>query len=605
MIRRVLIANRGEIAIRISHTLREMGISTVAVFTEPDKDALHTRMMDDTHAIASYLDAPEIVRTAKDCRADAIHPGYGFLSESPALSAACEQAGIVFIGPRPDTIRAMGDKLASKSIMEKAGVPVVPSWDAEPRSSEFPVLVKAVCGGGGKGIRLVESPAELKDAMASASREAAAAFGDDRVFVEKYIRRPRHIEFQILGDSHGNAIHVFERECSIQRRHQKIIEETPSPAMTLELRAQMGEAAVAAARAVDYRGAGTVEFMLDPAGRFYFLEMNTRLQVEHPVTEMTTGLDLVREQVLIASGGKLTYTQSDLQQIGHSIECRIYAEEAEEHFRPSTGTIEMFEPPGGPGIRLDSGVAAGSKVTYHFDPMLAKLVVWAPSRSAAIARMKRALCDFVLLGVRNNIEFLGRIISTEDFISGKIDTSFLDHHPDVFVISSEVPPEALLAASRALSITEGRRDAWSSGPWRNSNDVSRASLPFRLLDSHHAEISGKRRRFYVLRGRDSDTVWLDGHTYHLDRANSARSADATAISTSGEIRALMPGKLLRVEVAVGDAVVEKQPVATMESMKMETTLHAPKAGRITEIRRQPGEVVEMGEILMVIEIDKM
>jgi len=604
MIRKVLIANRGEIAIRISQTLREMGIQAVAAFTEPDKDALHTRMAAETRAIVSYLDAEEIVRTAKDCGADAIHPGYGFLSESPAFSAACEQAGIVFIGPRPDTIRAMGDKLASKRTMEKAGVPVVPSWDNDPRSSDFPVLVKAVGGGGGRGIRLVESAAELMDAMASASREAAAAFGDDRIFVEKYILQPRHIEFQILGDSHGNAIHVFERECSIQRRHQKIIEETPSPAMTPELRAQMGEAAVAAARAVDYRGAGTVEFILDPSGRFYFLEMNTRLQVEHPITEMTTGLDLVREQMLIAAGGKLSYNQSDLRQIGHSIECRIYAEEAEEHFRPSTGAIEIFEPPIGPGIRLDSGVAAGSKVTYHFDPMLAKLIVWAPSRSAAIARMERALDDFVLLGVRNNIEFLRRIVSTEDFASGNIDTGFLDRHPDVFIAPFEIPPAALLAASHGLSNTQGHRDVWSSGPWRNSSDASRADVPFRLLDSHHAEISGMRHRFYVLHRRDSDTVWLDGHTYHLYPANKGGAAHAAATPASGEIRALMPGKLLRVEVAPGQAVAEKQAVAVMESMKMETTLHAPNAGRVTGIRRQPGETVEMGEILMVIETNK-
>src|SRR5881409_2859823 len=349
MIRKVLIANRGEIAIRISYTLREMGIDAAAVFTAADEGALHAHLAREAHLVTSYLDIDDMIRTATDAAADAIHPGYGFLSENAALSAACAQAGIVFIGPAPETIRRMGDKLESKRVMQEAGVPVVPIWQDEPPDSEYPVLVKAAGGGGGKGMRLVERPADLAGAMASASREAANAFGDARVFVEKYIRRPRHIEFQILGDSHGNTIHVFERECSIQRRHQKIIEETPSTALTPELRLQMGAAAVAAAKAANYRGAGTVEFILDAAGNFYFLEMNTRIQVEHPVTEMTTGLDLVREQVRIASGEKLSYAQADLRQTGHSIECRVYAEVPEEDFRPSTGTIELYEPPAGPG----------------------------------------------------------------------------------------------------------------------------------------------------------------------------------------------------------------------------------------------------------------
>lgn len=472
MIRKVLIANRGEIAIRIAYTLREMGIATVAVFTEPDRNALHVSSSTERRQIGSYLDAAEIVRTAMEAGADAIHPGYGFLSENAAFSAACEESGITFIGPVPETIRALGDKLESKRVMQQAGVPVVPVWEGDPPASEFPVMVKAAGGGGGKGMRLVQSPAELAEAKASASREAAAAFGDDRVFVEKYIHQPRHIEFQILGDSQGNAIHVFERECSIQRRHQKIIEETPSPAVTAELRRQMGSAATRAANAVTYRGAGTVEFLLDASGRFYFLEINTRLQVEHPVTEMTTGLDLVREQILIASGQALSHVQSDLRQTGHSIECRIYAEVAEENFRPDTGAIQVFEPPTGPGIRLDSGVARGSIVSHHFDPMLAKLIVWAPSRQAAINRMKRALEDFVLLGVRNNIEFLHRTISSADFREGRVDTAFLNRHPELFETTSGIPIEALLVASttqvRNLPTTRRHASAWSSGPWRNS-----------------------------------------------------------------------------------------------------------------------------------------
>jgi acetyl/propionyl-CoA carboxylase alpha subunit len=473
VIRKVLIANRGEIAIRISHTLREMGIGVVNVFTDADKDSLHARMALELRQISSYLDAKEIVQTARESEADAIHPGYGFLSENPSLAEECANAGIAFIGPSADTIRIMGDKLESKRRMQKAGVPVVPTWPEEPPAHEFPVLVKAVGGGGGKGMRLVEAPAQLKDALASASREAAAAFGDDRVFVEKYIRKPRHIEFQILGDTSGNAVHVFERECSIQRRHQKIIEETPSPVMTPELRAQMGAAAVAAAKAVSYCSAGTVEFILDPAGKFYFLEMNTRLQVEHPITEMTAGLDLVREQVRIASGEELRYAQSDLRQTGHAIECRIYAEVPEENFRPSIGTIGIFKSPSGPWVRLDSGVEEGSPVTPHFDPMLAKLVVWAPDRADAINRMKRALDDFVLLGVRNNIDFLNRVISTPDFAAGKLHTGFLSEHPEVFSTSAEIPEEVRLLASlkpsKSISFKESSRpDVWTSGPWRNA-----------------------------------------------------------------------------------------------------------------------------------------
>lgn len=470
--RKALIANRGEIAIRIAFTLREMGIEPVAVFTDPDKESLHVRTSREIREISSYLDAREIVRAAKETGAEAIHPGYGFLSENPSLAEECQNAGILFIGPQPETIRTMGDKLESKRVMQKAGVPVVPAWSGDPPAGEFPVLVKAVGGGGGKGMRLVESPAGLKDAMASASREAAAAFGDDRVFVEKSIRRPRHIEFQILGDADGHAIHIFERECSIQRRHQKIIEETPSPVMTPELRAQMGAAAVAAARAVGYRSAGTVEFILDPSGKFYFLEMNTRLQVEHPVTEMTTGLDLVREQVLIASGHKLRYAQSDLRQTGHALECRIYAEVPEENFRPATGTIEVYEAPMGPGVRLDSGVAQGSIVSHHFDPIMAKLIAWAPTRDASIDRMKRALDDFVLLGIRNNIDFLNRVISSEDFAAGKLDTGFLAAHEPLLSPPSEIPPAVRAVASlkpRALSAKQDAfQDVWTSGAWRNS-----------------------------------------------------------------------------------------------------------------------------------------
>jgi acetyl/propionyl-CoA carboxylase alpha subunit len=478
VIRKVLVANRGEIAVRIFHTLREMGIRTVAAYTDPDARALHIKVADESHLIASYLDADAIVGAALTAGADAIHPGYGFLSESPSLPAACEKAGIVFIGPSTETIRVMGDKLESKTKMQAAGVPVVPVWSAKPPSDAYPVLIKAVGGGGGKGMRLVDKSADLDSAMKAAAREAAAAFGDNRVFIEKYIPKPRHIEFQILGDAHGNVVHVFERECSIQRRHQKIIEETPSTAMTPHLRAAMGAAAVTAAGTVGYRGAGTVEFILDEAGRFYFLEMNTRLQVEHPVTEMTTGLDLVREQIRIAEGEHLSVRQEDLRQTGHALECRIYAEVPEEKFRPATGPVAVYRPPSGPGIRLDSGIEEGSLIGIHFDPILAKLIAWAPTREAAIQRMQRALGEFVILGVQNNIEFLRRVISTEAFAAGALDTQFLDRHPDVFRSPfTQVPPAVLLAASLALDgaksiqapmTTLQFKDVWSAGEWRNT-----------------------------------------------------------------------------------------------------------------------------------------
>ena len=478
-IRKVLVANRGEIAIRIFQTLREMGIQTVAVYTDPDVHALHARSADETIRIESYLQADEIIRAAKATGADAIHPGYGFLSESTKLSSACEASGVRLIGPTTDTIRRMGDKLESKLLMKQAGVPVVPSWDSNPPDSEFPVLVKAVGGGGGKGMRRVDNPLQLAVALASASREAGKAFNDDRVFIEKYVSNPRHIEFQILGDTHGNVIHVFERECSIQRRHQKVIEETPSPVLTPELRERMGNAAVAAAKAVGYVNAGTVEFIVGPDGRFYFLEMNTRLQVEHPVTEMTTGLDLVREQIRITEGHPLSVSQADLKQTGHAIECRIYAEVPEENFRPDVGTVAVYRPPLGSGIRLDSGIQEGSEISVHYDPMLGKLVVWAGSRDAAIERMKRALAEFVLLGVRNNLEFLYRVIDHPEFGEGRIDTHFLERHPELALpAATELPFEALLAASlasgksTATAATGGGpaafTDVWTSGTWRIS-----------------------------------------------------------------------------------------------------------------------------------------
>ncbi len=433
---KVLIANRGEIALRVTRTLQEMGVEVVSVYTEPDADALHRRQADYAYPVDSYLDGAQLVGLARTVGAEAIHPGYGFLSENAGFAEACQQAGVKFIGPPVEAVRSMGDKLVAKSTMKKAGVPVVPSWSGPlEEASEgavgvgFPLLVKAAAGGGGKGMRRVDHPEQLEDALSRAASEARKAFGDDRVFLEKYIERPRHVEIQILGDEHGRIVHLGERECSIQRRYQKIIEESPSPALGSALRQQMGEAAVRAAQAIGYTNAGTVEFILNPEGNFYFLEVNTRLQVEHPVTEMVYGVDLVRLQVEVAQGCPLPFEQRQLVPMGAAIECRVYAEDPATGFLPSIGKVGVYEPPVGPGIRVDSGIEQGSEVTVHFDPMLAKLVVWASDREQARQKMLWALSRFVVLGVTTNIEFLARVTSHPEFAAGNTTTGFLDEYP--------------------------------------------------------------------------------------------------------------------------------------------------------------------------------
>lgn len=470
LFKKVLIANRGEIAVRVMKTLQEMGIGTVALASDPDLTAEHVRCADEVIHLPgekpadTYLQAEKILELAKARGVNAVHPGYGFLSENAAFAQECARAGIVFIGPKPNVIRDMGDKITAKNLMKKAGVPVVPGWSGELETDfsiirkeaeaiGYPILVKAAAGGGGKGMRLVHAANELEAAFAAAAREAQSAFGDARVFLEKYITRPRHIEFQIFGDHHGNVVHLFERECSIQRRHQKIIEETPSPALTPELRQQMGEAAVKAAQAMGYTNAGTVEFILAEDQSFYFLEVNTRLQVEHPVTEMTTHQDLVRLQVMVAAGLPLPFKQGDLKQDGHAIECRIYAEDPARNFMPGIGKLAFYRPPSGPFIRLDSGVREGSEVTVHYDPMLAKLIVWGKDRTAALEKMSWSLSRFAVLGVANNVEFLKAIIDHPQFISGDIHTHFLEAHP-ITTESDERPVEVLLLGALSSQIVK-------------------------------------------------------------------------------------------------------------------------------------------------------
>jgi len=497
--RKVLIANRGEIAVRIARTLREMNICVAAVHSEPDADAPHVAAADEAHNLGgqtsqeSYLRGDRIIEIAREIGAEAIHPGYGFLSENASFAEACNEAGIVFIGPTAPVIRTMGDKITAKRTMDAAGVPTVPGWssdtgatleDAQREAGRigFPLLIKASAGGGGKGMRVVHEAGGLAEAFGAAQREARAAFGDDRVFLERYIPVARHIEIQIIGDRAGNVVHLLERECSVQRRHQKLIEESPSPALDEDLRRRMGEAAVRGAQAIGYENAGTFEFMVEPDGRFHFLEVNARLQVEHPVTELVTGFDLVRLQMEVAAGHPLPIRQEDVSPRGHAIECRICAEDAARGFLPSTGTLRALEWPSGPGVRVDSGVREGSEVTVHYDPMIAKLIVHAPSRDAAIERMRRALHETCVLGVTTNAEFLGRVLDHPLFRAGNVTTRFLEEHP---LEAAAHPPDAaaLIAAALASRLSaEGSRTTtndtafagpaaktpWTSGAWRLS-----------------------------------------------------------------------------------------------------------------------------------------
>ncbi len=471
-IRKVLIANRGEIAVRVARTLREMGIAVVAVYSDIDRGALHVRVADEAYCIGgataaeSYLRIDAILDVAKRAGVDAIHPGYGFLSENPAFVDACNQAGVIFIGPPAAAMRQLGSKTAAREKMQAAGVPVVPGGTCSTaeealgvaKTIGFPVMLKASSGGGGKGMRLVDRPEDLPNAWERARSEAKKFFGDDTVYVEKAIIRPRHVEIQVLGDQHGNLVHLFERDCSIQRRNQKVVEETPSPVAPAELVERMGAIAVQGAKAVGYFSAGTFEFLLAEDGSFYFLEMNTRLQVEHPVTEWITGLDLVREMVRVARGETLGYAQSDVVRRGASIECRVYAEDPETGFLPSPGRIEHLSVPGGPGVRDDGGAYSGCDISSYYDPLISKLSVWAPTRELAVARMCRALSEYIVTGIRTNISFHERLFTNAEFVAGRYDTGFLDRHKETLLMDPHLDGQRAedLAIAVALSATAAR-----------------------------------------------------------------------------------------------------------------------------------------------------
>ena len=636
---KILIANRGEIACRIARTARRLGIRTVAVYSEADADALHVRTADEAVAIGgsapseSYLDGARIVRAALDTGAEAIHPGFGFLSENAGFVEAVEAAGLVFIGPGAAAIAAMGDKIESKRLAERAGVPVVPGDAGEVADAEgavasarrigYPVMVKASAGGGGKGMRIARSDAELRQVFGSTVNEAASAFGDGRVFVEKYVEEPRHIEVQVLADAHGNAVHLGERECSIQRRHQKVVEECPSPFLDEAMRAEMGARAVALARAVDYRSAGTVEFIVDRERNFYFLEMNTRLQVEHPVTEMVTGLDLVEQMLRVAAGEPLAFGQADVRLDGWAIEARVYAERPERNFAPSIGRLETFRPPPEEGgVRMDTGVVEGSEITMFYDPMIAKLAAHGATREEARLRLGEALARFAIGGVGHNIDFLAAIADRPRFAEGRLSTAFIDEEfPGGYDPASGAGAHRRLFAAVATALARGETVA-SGGAVRRDwavlleDDAAAVTVEpdgegLRLeIDGGPARLEGARPPGGThFEGRlDGEAVAVrveeDGAGWLLSfrgararvRAVPPRVAEFARLmpkkappDTSKVLLSPMPGLLVSLAVAEGDEVEVGQTLAVVEAMKMENVLRAERPGRVKSVPAAAGD----------------
>jgi propionyl-CoA carboxylase alpha chain len=638
MITTLLVANRGEIARRVFRTARAMGIRCVAVYADADAGASFLGDADEAVRLAEgYLDASGVIDAARLTGADAIHPGYGFLSENAAFAQAVIDAGITWVGPSPAVIDAMGDKLAAKRAAVAAGVPTLASTDDIAAADEvgYPLLVKAAAGGGGKGMRVVTEPAHLEEAVAAARREAASGFGDDRVFLERYVARSRHIEIQILGDAHGGLLHLGERECSIQRRHQKIIEESPSPAVDNALRAAMGDAALALAGTLGYESAGTVEFLVDDATReFFFLEVNTRLQVEHPVTEAVTGIDLVREQLRIAAGEPLGYEQRDIVWSGHAIEARLYAEDVAAGFLPATGTLDAFVPPAEPAVRWDAGVEAGSVVGVHFDPMLAKVIAHAPTRAEAAGRLALALERLHVGGVTTNRAFLAATLRHEAFAAGDTTTDFIERLRPAAAVALDAASRHQLAVAATLWLQGHNR---ASAPvlgripsgWRNARlpaqqvllragdeDLEvqyRARRDGTFLvgtdgtarvhewrpDAIDVEVDGRRSTHRITRVGDRLHVQAVGGTVELDIVPRFQRPDT--LGAAGGLVAPMPGVASAVRVQVGDHVEAGQVLVVLEAMKMEHHITAAVAGTVTEVHVQPGSQVHTGDVLLVLE----
>jgi 3-methylcrotonyl-CoA carboxylase alpha subunit len=679
MFTKILIANRGEIALRIIATCREMGVQTVAVYSDADRHARHVQEAGEAYhvgpapAAQSYLRIDSIIDVAKRSGAQAIHPGYGFLSENVAFVEACEQAGIVFIGPPAAAMRLMGSKIAAKQLAQAINVPTVPGYNGESQEDAvllheaertgFPLLIKASAGGGGKGMREVHSIDDFAEQLAGARREAQAAFDDPTVFLERLLQEPRHLEFQVLGDTSGHLVHLGERECSIQRRHQKIVEESPSVALTPALRAEMGAAAVRLARAAGYVNAGTIEFMLDAAGHFYFLEVNTRLQVEHPVTELVTGLDLVRHQLLIAAGQPLDLTQEQVHLRGHAIEMRLYAEDPTQHFLPSTGALTRFIPPAGPGVRVDSGIRSGDEITQFYDPMLAKLIVYGEDRPAAIARMRSALEQTAVFGVRTNAPLLHAIATHPAFRQGRTHTGFLVEHnlagEDDNIQSPPLPDAALVVAAlydivcaaapgpasnhHSAQATAPSVNPWHTlGPWRMVGETRH--IAYRYQGEEHrvaahplqngavanswsvqvndypaedvAYTSGgddlvllqrgaKHLQAYVQHVDGETQVYLRGQLYRLERRqppNVDIAARGSSIASSQKtLTAPMAGTIVKVQARDGDIVQHRQVLVVLSAMKMEHTIAAPYAGKVRHVYYQEGDVVKGGAAVVEME----
>ena len=664
MFTKILIANRGEIACRVAATAKRLGIQTVAVYADADAEAMHVKACDEAVHIGgsapaqSYLQWQRILDAARATGAQAVHPGYGFLSENDAFATACAEAGLVFIGPKPASIRAMGLKAESKRLMANAGVPLVPGYHGENQDSAFlqeqadvigyPVLIKASAGGGGKGMRVVSQAGDFAAALSSCQREAINSFANDAVLIEKYVQRPRHIEIQIFGDNHGNCVSLFERDCSVQRRHQKVLEEAPAPGMTAAMRLAMGEAAVAAAKAVQYVGAGTVEFIVEQAGdgamSFYFMEMNTRLQVEHPVTEAVTGLDLVAWQLRVAAGEPLPKSQDQLQLNGHAIEARICAENPNQDFLPATGPLWHFSGPEAShfcftagGVRLDTGVTQGDVVSPFYDSMLAKLIVWGADRDEALAKLDKALSEMQVVGVANNVAFLRDVVQSASFSQGDLDTDLIARERDN-LFKTQTLSEDLAVAGVMGMVLRQEVDAMGSNPWQAVDGwqvVGAPPRPFQLQGAWGDEVRALDVVLYSTpqRVRIADTdhafewrahprgvsvclngVWTDlsvvasaGQYHVFSRAGHAvlqrvdpLAGSAQAADALGGLNTPMPGKLIRMDVAVGDTVAKGQVLAVMEAMKMEHSIASPRDGVVSEVFYAVGDQVAEGQALLTL-----
>ena len=653
MFAKILIANRGEIACRIIRTCRRLGIETVAVHSSADNAAMHVRMADETveigpaPAVESYLCIDKIIDAARRTGAQAIHPGYGFLAENRSFAEACEKAGLTFIGPTAATITAMGSKSVAKDLMQQAGVPVIPGFQGSQDAAElesaalatgYPVLIKASAGGGGKGMRIVEHANDFADALAAARRESRSAFGDDEVIIEKFIDNPRHIEVQIFGDHHGNIVHLFERECSMQRRYQKVIEEAPAPRISKKLRAALHQAAIAAGHAVDYRNAGTVEFIVAPDESFYFMEMNTRLQVEHPVTELITGLDLVEWQLQVAAGDPLPLQQEQITCTGSAIEARIYAERPEQNFMPATGSVSLFATPADQhGVRVDTGYEAGDAVTPWYDPLLAKLCVHGEDRESGIKRFATALNNTALFGVGNNLSFLRKLAKDRKFVGADVDTNYLDRQLHEILLEGAVSNEALMLAAIAASQTTGvgqLRTPWTRGDsWRIQRDQGARLVLRRRQEEWQFQVRGCNGKFRVAH-KDSwhDVEILPGDRFETElRLDGAKAIPAHVYVSARRVQVVldqqawefeipdpytweagrseedthptapMPGRIVAVAVKPGDAVAKGQLLVSLEGMKMEFALRAATAGTVKHVHVAEGDFVEADAVLVDLE----